>query len=89
MLQILKDLYAKLLPAKTQTKILYSALISLGGFVVINVPILVKELTDYITSSDPINLNIILIAGLGSIGSWIVATAREILKNVPADTGEK
>lgn len=58
----------------TKSKIKRSALIALSGFIISAVPILLPQLIEFFKD------NPLVTAGLGALGTFLVASAREFVK---------
>jgi len=78
----IKQILAETFDKETRAKIFISFLISTVGACLASFPFLVTELTDYISNGDSINIAPILIVILGSFGSWVAATLRQIKKSL-------
>lgn len=71
-----------LLDGITPRKIGISALIALGGVLVVTVPFLSNELIDYIKTGAAIDWKTPLTVLIGGFSTWVVASIREVIKGV-------
>jgi hypothetical protein len=62
-------------------KLIKSALIALGGAALTIVPLLTAEVSDWLTTSNPIDWRTPLAMAVAALGTWIVNTIRELIKN--------
>lgn len=80
MFKKIKELLKKVFTAELMAKLFTSALISIGGMLIIVIPMLINEVTDFLRSGAEIDWITPAIAALGAVGAWVVATVRQVVK---------
>lgn len=62
-------------------KLIKSALIALGGALLTIVPLLIPEINDCLMTGDPIDWKTPLAMAITAMGTWVVNTIKELIKN--------